>query len=453
MSEQVSFVDPVVEETAVAYALKDTATLQESAQTLDSSLFEDRRYRALFDAARSYYDRFQGVIDSAGLEAMLDEGGQPVDRKTAYHVLFSGLKTRNISRPQFLLAIQQLQKLKQKRKLYDIATQIAASLKDPNLDITRVTGDITTKILGLEDVGTTVFREASLKATIDSRLAEYKDREINPSKYLGIPFGIKALDDLTGGTFPEEFTLFFGRSGAGKSRTLASTAYNMFNHGYNVMYVTIEMPMGQVGRLFDSRHFLVSAGGLRHGRLNEADRTKYLGQNNLANLPGDFYVVDAPQGCSFSTLLPIIRKYKARHKLDVVVVDYLNLMSASAKGADNNESLRIGTIGKELKMLARLERIAVLSASQATRSTAEVDDIEDVGTEHVSWSDLIAYQCDLIVFLKKGDATGTLAGAIDGLVVKYRDGSNQKISLRADWDHTFVGDTDQYLRLIGAVTA
>lgn len=451
-SAPVSFVDVTIEETTLAYALKDASTFQEAIEVLDSSLFEDKRHKAVWDSAVGYYEKFQGLIDDKGLEAFLDDAKAPSDKKASYHLLFSILKSRSISKPQFTLSTQQLKQLKQKRKLYDIADRIATGLKDTSADLTKLSSEVTSKLLDLDSASATTFREASLRENLVSRVSEYKDREINPQKYLGIPFGIKKLDELTAGIFPEEFGLFYGRGGAGKSRTLASVAYNMFSRGYNVMYVTIEMPMGQVGRLFDSRHFLISSAGLRHGKLSEGDKKKYFtGQVQLEASPGDFYVVDAPQGCSFASLLPIVRKYKARKKLDVIVIDYLNLMQASGKHTDGNEPLRIGTIGRELKTMARLERVAVLSASQATRAVADIENIDEVGTEHVSWSDLLSYQCDLMVFLRKGDPTAALTHTLDAMIVKYRDGSNQKIQLGADWDKTFVGDMETYLRLSGAI--
>lgn len=451
IDQNVAFVDSSIEETVLAYLLKDQPSLEEGFETISATLFEEKKHQALWGAASSYYTQFQGLLDDKGLEAMLDDAKATAEKKTTYHALFLSLKSRNISKSQFSLAVKQLKALQQKRKLFDVAKHIAQQLKEPTLDLTKLSGEVTTQVLDLGDIQSSAFREASLKVTLADRVAEYKDREIHPEKYTGIPFGIKRLDELTSGIFPEEFALFFGRGGAGKSRTLASIAYNMFNSGRSVMYVTIEMPMAQVGRLFDSRHFLVSSSGLRHGKLSDGDKKKYFGTNQLIAAAGDFYVVDAPQGCSVTSLLPIIRKYKARRKLDAVVIDYLNLMHPATKGIEGNESLRVGTIGKELKGLARLEQIAVLSASQATRATAEVDNIDDIGTEHVSWSDLISYQCDLMVFLKKGDASSTLTKLVEAVVVKYRDGSNVKISLGADWDKSFVGDLEEYLKMTGAV--
>lgn len=447
------FQDVVAEEGVLSFVLQSFSNLQECIDKLDSSLLEDKRNKALLQSIQLYYERYQGLLDEKGFEVLLDEASIPVEKKIDYQTLFTNLKTRSITKPQFLLSVDVLRQLKQKRTFFDIAKEISDQLKDANPNIQKLTESIVSRVLDVRQGDDRQFREESLKDSYQARIAEYKDREVNPYKYLGIPFGIKKLDELTSGIFPEEFGLFFGRSGSGKSRTLASIAYNMFSSGRSVMYVTIEMPKSQVGRLFDSRHFLISATGLRHGKLSDPEKKKFFG-GTFSNHGGDFYVVDAPQSCSFADLLPVIRRYKARYgRLDAVIIDYLNLMRPSSKDTGGNESLRIGTIGKELKILARLEKVAVLSATTATRSTTEVDDIDDVGTEHVGWSDLLVYQCDLMIFLKKGDSTNSLTKTVEGIVAKYRDGANQRITLGVDWDKSFVGDIEQYLKLVGAISA
>ena len=449
IDEKEVFADPTMEETAVVFLLSDIKNVQDNRISFDTSLLESRRYRALWEAACSYYDKYQGILDNKGLEVMLDEAQVSTDKKADYLLLFSGIKSKKAERSQFLLAVDQLKVLAKKRRLYDLASHVASELKSGRADVDKLTQDVVVKVLGLDAQHGTVFRERSMPETFDERLNEYLDREKFPGKYIGIPFGIKKLDELTSGIFPEEFALFFGGPASGKSRSLASIAYNMFESGHHVMYVTIEMPMAQVGRLFDSRDHMVSATGLRKGRLSEAEKKKYMSPKARKN-KGDFYVVDAPQGCSAMSLISVIRRYKMRFPLDVVVLDYLNLMQPSDKSFDRNEALRIGNIGRELKSLARLERVAVLSAAQSVRDAVDLDDVSEVGSQHVGWSYTLPYQCDLMIYLQKPDPAAALAKTMDAMVVKFRDGSNYKISLGFDWDKTFVGDRETFLRLSGA---
>lgn len=446
----VAFTDFGSESTVLAFALRDEVGLMQAMEIVDEVLFEEPKHKSVWQAICVYSERYQGVLDVDGLELLLTENKVEEEKKVAFHSLFAQLQDKEVVKPQFLMAVDVLHRLKRKRDLWDVAKRISSQLTDPSIDVEKMTADVTSKVMNLGAINAVVFREASLRETFSQRVEEYRDREANPQKYIGLPFGIEALDVLTGGAFAQELILFFGRTGVGKTRTLASIAHNIFSIGRNVLYVTVEMPMAQIGRLFDSRHFFISSSGLRHGKLTAEDKLKYFVPSaHMTQQPGDFYVIDAPQGCSYTSLLPIIRRYKMRRHLDAIVVDYLDLMHPVDK-SESNESLRLGMIARELKTLARLEDVPVITASQAGRSVMEVKHIEDVGTEHVSWSDKIARECDIMVFLRQGEPTDKLEKKLDGMVVKYRDGSNMKISLTADWDKSFVGDEKAYLKMIGS---
>jgi len=450
----------------LSYAMRDLQTLQEVIDIVDTDYFANFNHRALWVALKDYFSRYNGMMDEVGLERLMDESGADAAKKTNYHALLYMLKSRETVKPQFLISLDHLRLLRKKRELFDVANKISAALRTPNPDVDKLTVDTANQVLNMSvRTGTTVFYEQSLKATLPDRINEYIDRESHPEKFVGIPFGIKELDELTSGMFPEELVLIFGRSGVGKSRTLASVGYNVFARGFNVMYVTIEMPMTQVGRLFDSRHFLVSSHGLRHGKLEKEDRMKYVaGDAGITGRDGDFYVVDAPAGCSTLTLLPLIRRYKSQKKLDLIIVDYMNLMVPVEK-TNGNEILKLGAISKELKQLARSEKVAIFTATAASRATTQVKEVSNIGTEHLSWSDNIAYNCDVILFIRKKeeadvenkndveswDIARKRAINLDCMVVKYRDGGNRPLKIGANWDNTFVGDLEEYLEMTGRI--
>ena len=455
MTPETNFTDEPTEQLVLSCAFVPIKeVVQEVIQAVDVSLFEFPNHRELFNAAVTYYMEFHGVLDERGLEMILDRSRADNEKKTRFNLLYQTLKAKAMEVPQaqFKQSLQALKSLKQKRKLYDVARRISEGIHDPAANMDTLTGLVVDKVLDLGETSASVSYEGSLKDTLDLRVAEYADRKANPDKYKGIPFGISKLDMLTGGVLPQELVCFFGAAATGKSRTLASIAYNMFNSGRRILYCTIEMPHQQVGRMFDSHHFFISSAGLRHGNLTSEDEAKYFSKTpTLSNRQGDFYVVDAPQGVSYATLLPVIRKYKSRNRLDAVVIDYLNLMEPVAR-VEGSEPLKIGTIAKELKQLARLEKVAVLTATQAVRSVAKVEDIEKIGTEHVGWSNLLSYQCDLMIFLMKQTGIRMAEGKMDASIIKNRDGGNAKLELGVDWDKSWCGDYLDLLKARGSFT-
>jgi len=227
------------------------------------------------------------------------------------------------------------------------------------------------------------------------------------------------------------------------SSLLHNVAYSVAQQNSNVLLVTIEMPNEQLSRRIDSRHLQISARGLRNATLSPVEEKKFFGLANQGiNLPGDIFQIDMPQGCSVAQLLPILRRYRMRNKIDLCVIDYLNLMEPTRWSSSKVE--RTTDIGRELKQMARLENIPVLTAARANREAAKAE-TADVGTEHLSWSDAMGYDADAVFYIKKGSSISALEAEIEGVVVKFRDGSNETFKMGVNWDKSYVGDIENVL--------
>jgi hypothetical protein len=411
-------------------------------------MLEDARLHVIMREANKYYVRYGGIPDDKGFEILLAENGEiPTDRRASYLLLYSQLRSNSpaVSKDQFLICVDRLKQLHQRRKLYSIGEVIKEGLQKGTKE-EDIYSEIVSKTYEIDQNVTNVVSARSVKDFIDERLQKYKLRKQNPDAFKGIPMGIKALDNLTSGMFPGELGMVFARSGAGKSRFMFSTAYNMFSKGFNTMYFTIEMPEDQVGRMFDSRHFKVSATSLRHGKTTDIDDQKMVQKARaLQETAGDFFIVDIPQNCTAASLVPFIRKYKARKRLDAIFVDYVNIMSPSIKGPSALPE-RWGEIARELKSVARQENLVVFSAVQANRSSVAVK-TEEVGQEHVSYADMVAWHCDFLLFLRNNGLEGEIQRELDAVVVKARDARKQTLKLGVAWDYNFVGDLEDILRM------
>ena len=228
------------------------------------------------------------------------------------------------------------------------------------------------------------------------------------------------------------------------SSLLFNISYGAALLNYNTLYVTIEMPIDQVGRRVDARDLQISAKGLRSSTLSSADENKYFSSvKKWEHMPGDIFFIDMPEGCSVAQLLPILRRYKMRMKVDLLCIDYLNLMSPTKWSSSKVE--RTGDVATELKKLARLESIPILTPARATRDAAKLED-GDIGTEHLSWSDSLGYDADHIVYLKKGKSINALQAEVEAVVIKSKESSNDALHLGVDWDRGFMGDMDTLLK-------
>jgi ABC-type molybdate transport system ATPase subunit len=107
------------------------------------------------------------------------------------------------------------------------------------------------------------------------------------------------------------------------------------------------------------------------------------------------------------------------------------------EGKWNSESEKYGILSRELKQLAKAEDIAIITASQSNRDSTKV---KRVGTQHVSLSDQITHNIDVIVHLRQSEDL-VLQNILQMDIVKYRDGESKvKFELFCNWDKNYLGN-------------
>lgn len=439
-----NFHDPDQEQAVLSYAVKTNESCAEVCALVKADLFDDLRHQKIWETIRFYFAQYSGVLTKGSLQTILTQHEVPHDKQVMYLSVFDQVSGRMATQDQFKIALDVLKDLRFKRGLFDLINRTATQLERQDLDKDQICNGIVSSIMSLQMTQDSEVSELLFKEEFGKIVDDYVDRRDHPEKYVGFLYGIKKLDVLTGGVRPGELSIVSGRPGAGKSEFIHNIAYYNAQLGKNSLLVTIEMPKAQEGRRLASRHLQISSTGLRHAALSSSEEKKFLNASkDMSSVPGEIILVDMPQGCSASQLLPLIRKHRMKRPIDAVLIDYLNLMEPSRWS--NSLVERTGTIVRELKQLARLEGIPVITPTRATRDSIKKKD-EDLGTEDLSWSDSIGYDADQILYLRKDKELGPLTSTIELTVLKYRDGANEKIQIGADFDKSFMGDLEDLLR-------
>ena len=188
-----------------------------------------------------------------------------------------------------------------------------------------------------------------------------------------IPTGFKELDNfLCGGLWQGELIIVGGRPGKGKSSFMLASALNAAREGHKVGYFSLEMPPEQNGQRTLASASLVSISEQRKGPKHLTD------QDWAAMSAGIERIHDSMDGrfrlyrgtkLTLEKISMIARHAKERGELDLLVIDYLQLMRTTEK--IQNAVERIGYISGELKQLALELKIPILTASQIRRQGAE----------------------------------------------------------------------------------
>ena len=194
--------------------------------------------------------------------------------------------------------------------------------------------------------------------------AEHKQRHI--------PTGFAELDDvLCGGLVKPELTIVGARPGKGKSAFLLAASMNAARHGFHVGYISLEMSAVQLGQRAMAATSLVSITRQRTGELTDKDwerMTEGLSELNETGVSEHLHVYEG-YGLTIERLGNIARHAAQRGQLDMLVLDYLQLLRTTDKC--NAEFERLGMVSKGLKQLALALDIPILTAAQVRRQSQD----------------------------------------------------------------------------------
>jgi replicative DNA helicase len=214
----------------------------------------------------------------------------------------------------------------------------------------------------------------------------------------GIPYGFAALDYFTKGAQPGQLVIIGGRPSNGKSALSENIALNMMNRGARVLFFSLETPAQgisdrMIGRLTGLGHEDIKR-GFDH---NEA-RTELIMDKATEYSEFPWTIIDDPTITS-EQILSISTQYKMQNKLDVIFVDYLQLVrSGKYKGDSRNEA--VGRISANLKITARSLNVPVIVTAQLNRGAEEGSKPE---LHHLRESGNIEADADVAMLIYRGD--------------------------------------------------
>ncbi|MCH5254091.1 MAG: replicative DNA helicase [Lachnospiraceae bacterium] len=222
----------------------------------------------------------------------------------------------------------------------------------------------------------------------------------NKGNVTGVATGFIDLDYKTAGMQPSDLILIAARPSMGKTAFVLNIAqYVAFKQNQTVAVFSLEMSKEQlVNRLF-SMESKVDSQHLRTGNLSDEEWEKLIesagiiGKSNL--------IIDDTPGISISELRSKCRKYKLDYHLDMIIIDYLQLMSGSGRNTDSRQQ-EISDISRSLKALARELNVPVIALSQLSRAVEQRPDHRPMLSD-LRESGAIEQDADVVMFIYRDD--------------------------------------------------
>lgn len=244
----------------------------------------------------------------------------------------------------------------------------------------------------------------------------------------GIPTGFIDLDYRTAGLQPSDLILIAARPSMGKTAFVLNIAQNMaFREHKSVAIFSLEMSKEQlVNRLF-SLEARVDAQALRTGNMSDADWEKLV---EGAGIVGDSrLIIDDTPGISISEMRSKCRKFKLEQGLDIIIIDYLQLMTGS--GRSESRQQEISEISRSLKALARELKVPVVALSQLSRAVEQRPDHRPMMSD-LRESGAIEQDADVVMFIYRDDYYNKdtdLKGISEIIIAKQRNGPIGTVNL------------------------
>ncbi len=316
-----------------------------------------------------------------------------------------------------------------RRQLIRAAEQAAKAAFDTEKDIDVV---LSTAEKAIFDVAHK--REARQATHIKDIAAEHMERMEFLNETGGIDTigtGFADLDRLiSGGGFERgSLVLVPGDTGMGKSSMLISMATNMAQKNFKIAIFSLEMPNRQVFQRQVSAATRIPVTLFKQPNLMDQDQWakyyEYAGRLSLLNVHID------DSGVTPMSLLSKCRRIQSITGLDVVFIDYLALMGTDA--AFNNETLRLASISRALKLIAMELDVVIIAASQLNSKDIQKRQDKHPQMGDVRWSSDPNSDSDIVMFVYRDDyynpETSTRPNIVEIIIAKQREGSTGIVDL------------------------
>jgi len=314
-----------------------------------------------------------------------------------------------------------------RRRLIHAASEIAKLAYDLGSDVNTVVGESEKVLFGVSE-----SRNLHELQHMRQAASEYYDRiqylYDHRDEMIGVPSGFKDLDKLLGGFQASDLIILAGRPGRGKTSLLLSLALNAAKiYKKRVAIFSLEMSTEQLVQRLVSQETGINSHRLRMGQLEDDEWPRFTQAITVLSETG-IYLDDTPAISSLQ-LRTKCRRLNSEIKLDMVVVDYLQLMGSDTRV--ENRVQEVSQISRNLKALSRELNVPVITAAQLSRAVEQrsggrpmLSDLRESGS--------IEQDADIVMFIHHPDEWNDdpqRKNVTEIVVAKHRNGPTGSVEL------------------------
>ncbi|MCB9158337.1 MAG: replicative DNA helicase [Caldilineaceae bacterium] len=406
--------------------LLDADAMIKIANFLRPEDFYRDRHRLLFQAMQTLFERrepldFVTLVDELERQEQLEEVGGPAYLSELINSTPSAIYVDHYARIVERTAVL--------RRLISAAGTIAELAYDESQELEMVVDKAEQIIFGVTE--SRIHRDLTPIRLVMKEVVDRIDfLSQNRDTLMGVPTGFAFLDKMLGGFQKSDLVILAARPGMGKTSLAISVAQNAArSYDARVAVFSLEMSNEQLVQRLLSMETGIDSHRLRLGDIYEEEWPILLeAANGLATT--NIFIDDTP-AASVTEIRTKSRRLYAEHGLDLVIIDYMQLMTGQGGGRNENRQQEISFISRSLKGLARELNVPVIALSQLSRAVESRSDKRPMLSD-LRESGSIEQDADVVLFIYREDyyvPDTDRQNVADVIVAKHRHGSTGSVAL------------------------
>ena len=409
-----------------------------------------------------YKDAHQEIYSSI---VELFKGSEPVDILTVTNHLRKKGKLESVGGPYYITSLTArinssanaeyhariIIEMSIKRELIRISSEIQEDAYEESTDVFNL---LDKAEQGLFDISETNIRKNydSMRSLMGEAIKELEQKKNLKSGLTGIPSGFTQLDRLTSGWQKSDLTIIAARPGMGKTAFVLSAMRNAaVDFGKPVAIFSLEMASIQLVNRLISAEAELESDKIKKGLLEEYEWEQLL--YKTSKLTDSKIFIDDTPALTILELRAKSRRLVSQHKVELIIVDYLQLMAGEGSrfGNAGNREQEIASISRALKNLAKELNIPVIAISQLSRAVETRGGDKRPQLSDLRESGSIEQDADLVIFLYRpeyyklyeDEAGQNVRGICELIIAKHRNGSTGSVNLKFITHFTKFAELDE----------
>lgn len=336
------------------------------------------------------------------------------------------------------------------RDLISFGNNVISNAFDESIPVTDSMADAENKLFEITQ-GADKEDVQHIGELINKSLEDIKKASERKEGLSGISTGFPEIDEMTSGWHPSDLVIIAARPGMGKTAFVLSMARAMaVDYGIPVGIFSLEMSKSQLVNRLIVNHSEVSNEAIKRGKISSEDMDKII--SSLTTLENAPIFIDDNAGLSIFDLRSKARRIVRESDVKLIIIDYLQLMTASGLKSNANREQEVSTISRSLKQLAKELNITVIALSQLNRNVEgrpkegkrpQLSDLRESGA--------IEQDADMVCFIHRPEYFGIIEdsetkqdvrGLAEFIIAKHRNGPTGSKYLRFE---------DEYIKFSSAM--